>query len=61
MEKTNGREAIAPSTVETGIENPGLELTVTQQFIFSTSLWAAAWPHVGSLAACDPHHPWQPL
>ncbi|XP_020951943.1 sodium/nucleoside cotransporter 2 isoform X3 [Sus scrofa] len=27
MEKTNGREAIAPSTVETGIENPGLELT----------------------------------
>ncbi|XP_059769371.1 sodium/nucleoside cotransporter 2 isoform X4 [Balaenoptera ricei] len=27
MEKTNGREGIALSTVETGIENPGLELT----------------------------------
>ncbi|XP_039744176.1 sodium/nucleoside cotransporter 2 [Pteropus medius] len=27
MEKTNGREAIALPTVETGIENPGLELT----------------------------------
>ncbi|KAJ8776919.1 hypothetical protein J1605_015096 [Eschrichtius robustus] len=26
MEKTNGREGIALSTVETGIENPGLEL-----------------------------------
>lgn len=27
MEKTNGKEAFALTTVETGIQNPGLELT----------------------------------
>ena len=61
MEKTNGREGIALSTVETGIENPGLELMVTHQFSFCTSLWADAWPHVGSLVAHNPYHPWQGL
>lgn len=61
MEKTNGKEAFALSTVETGIENPGLKLTVTHQFSFCTSLWTAAWPHVGYLTALNPFHPWQGL
>lgn len=38
MEKTNGREAIVLSTVETGTENPGLELTVIHRFSFCTAL-----------------------
>lgn len=36
MEKTSGREATALSTMETGIENPGLELTVIHPFTSSS-------------------------
>lgn len=57
MEKTNGKEAFALTTVETGIQNPGLELTVTHQFSFCASLLTDAWPHIGYLAACNPCHP----
>lgn len=57
MEKTNGKEAFALTTVETGIQNPGLELTVTHQFSFCASLLTDAWPHIGYLAACSPCHP----
>lgn len=35
MEKASGKQSIALSTVETGTENPGLELMVIHQFSFS--------------------------
>ena len=59
MEKTNGREATALSTVRTGIENPELETMVIHRFSFCGALWLTSGPHVGSMAAHNPHQPWQ--
>lgn len=57
MKKTNEREATDLSTVETGVNNMGLELTVIHHFSFCTALWSAARPPVGSLTILKPTFP----